>query len=67
MTGVKYMASIPKERRLGLEWKMLIFKYNQHQVDTARQMAMDLGFDRFIQLYSNMRNTNSYGVGPMGV
>ena len=61
MTGVKYMASIPKERRPNLEWKMLIFKYNEHQVGTAKQMAKDLGFDRFNPVES-MRDPEQYGV-----
>ena len=63
ITGIKYMTSIPEERRPRLEWKMLIFKYNEHQVETARKMAMDLGFDRFNPVKS-MRNTNSYGIEP---
>ena len=60
MTGVKYMANIPKDRKPRLEWKMLIFKYNEHQVDEARQMAMDLGFDRFTPVVSN-RDPLGYG------
>ena len=61
MTGVKYMANIPKDRKPRLEWKMLIFKYNEHQVDEARQMARDLGFDRFTPVVSN-RDPLGYGV-----
>ena len=29
------------------EWQYLKFKHNQHQVDEARQLANDIGFDRF--------------------
>lgn len=61
MTGIKWMTSIPKERRPRLEWKMLIFKYNEHQVETARQMAMDLGFDRFNPVVS-LRGEDNYGI-----
>lgn len=63
MTGVKYMTSIPKERRPKLEWKMLIFKYNKHQVDEARQMAKGLGFDIFNPVEST-RGTDEYGMEP---
>lgn len=63
MTGVKWMTSIPKERRPKLEWKMLIFKYNEHQVDTARKMAMDLGFDKFNPVVS-LRGEDNYGMLP---
>jgi MoaA/NifB/PqqE/SkfB family radical SAM enzyme len=63
MTGVKYMTSIPKERRPRLEWKMIIFKYNEHQVNTARQMARDLGFDMFTPVEST-RSIEEYGLKP---
>jgi len=65
MTGVKYMTSIPEERRPKLEWKMLIFKYNEHQVDTARQMARDLGFDEFNPVKST-RDADNYKGFPEG-
>jgi hypothetical protein len=61
MTGVKWMTSIPEERRPRLEWKMLIFKYNEHQIETARQMSMDLGFDRFNPVVS-LRGEEGYGI-----
>ena len=28
-------------------WEFIVFKHNEHQVDEARQLAMDMGFDRF--------------------
>lgn len=30
------------------EWVFLSFKHNEHQIETARQMAKDLGFETFI-------------------
>ena len=63
MTGMKYMCSIPKERRPRLEWKMLIFKYNEHQIATAKKMAIDLGFDKFSPKES-LRDSRLYGFKP---
>ena len=35
------------------EWKWIGFDWNDHQLDTAKQMAKDMGFDAFI--YKNTR------------
>ena len=29
------------------EWQMLVFKHNQHQIDEAKQMAKEIGFNKF--------------------
>ena len=28
-------------------WEFIVFKHNEHQVEEAKQLAMDMGFDRF--------------------
>lgn len=28
-------------------WKMIVFKHNQHQIDLARKLSMEMGFRRF--------------------
>ena len=33
-------------------WKFIVFEHNEHQVDTANQMAEDIGFKKFITLES---------------
>ena len=63
MTGVKYMTSIPPERKPLLEWKMLIFKYNEHQIETASELAKELGFDIFNPVES-IRTPNVYKMEP---
>lgn len=35
------------------EWLFIIFKHNQHQVEAAKQMASDLGFESFVAIYSD--------------
>ena len=34
------------------EWQMLVFKHNQHQIDDAKQMAKELGFASFKEVYT---------------
>jgi MoaA/NifB/PqqE/SkfB family radical SAM enzyme len=53
--GMQAMSSIPKPQRPYLEWKYIIFPYNEHQVDEARIMCNDLGFDNFYAVYSNRK------------
>ena len=52
MMGMKAMGSLPKDRKPILEWKYLVFPYNEHQVPKARQLAMDIGFDSFVPVTS---------------
>ena len=35
-----------------LNGKMLVFKHNQHQIDEAKQMAKDIGFKSFKEVYT---------------
>jgi len=59
--GMKTMGSLPHERKPRLEWKMLVFPYNEHQVPEARQLAMDFGVDHFSPVKSE-RDINNYKV-----
>jgi len=59
MRGMKAMGSLPLERKPRLEWKMLVFPYNKHQVSEARQLAMDIGIDHYSPVRSE-RNINNY-------
>ena len=34
------------------EWQMLVFKHNQHQIDDAKQMAKEIGFTSFKEVYT---------------
>ena len=34
------------------EWQMLVYKHNQHQIDEAKQMAKDIGFKSFKEVYT---------------
>ena len=47
MTGMKTMGSLPEHRKPWLEWKMLVFPYNEHQVAEAEQLANDIGMGMF--------------------
>ena len=31
-------------------WQFIIFKHNKHQIDTAKQMSKDLGFNEFVSI-----------------
>ena len=35
------------------EWKFIVFKHNEHQVETARQRAMQEGFNNFMYVVTN--------------
>lgn len=45
-------------------WKYIVFNHNEHQIDTARQLSIDLGFESFskrkswrnIQTHTNTQN-----------
>ena len=52
IAGMKIMGALPKDRRPCIEWKFLVFPYNQHQVEEARALAMELGFDSFVPVTS---------------
>ena len=59
MRGMKTMGSLSEARKPRLLWKMLVFPYNEHQVPEARQLASDLGMDRFLPVTSE-RNIKDY-------
>ena len=52
IAGMKIMGALPKDRRPCIEWKFLVFPYNEHQVEEARALAMELGFDSFVPVTS---------------
>jgi len=58
-TGMNYMANIPKDRKPNLQWKFLVFPYNEHQIDKARELAMSIGFNKFSPEES-IRNPGAY-------
>ena len=47
MYGVNTILSKPRQERMRMKWKYLVFPYNEHQVEDARKFAMDLGFEEF--------------------
>ena len=59
IAGMKIMGALPKDRRPCIEWKFLVFPYNEHQVEEARALAMELGFDSFVPVTSE-RDIDSY-------
>jgi MoaA/NifB/PqqE/SkfB family radical SAM enzyme len=36
-----------EERKCNMEWKFIVFKHNQHQIQKAKNLSVDLGFDHF--------------------
>lgn len=45
MAGIKTLAGM--KYKPDMEWKYLVFPYNEHQVEQARALSVDLGFDTF--------------------
>ena len=43
MTAIEVM----KERRCSTVWKYIVFKHNQHQIEEARELSKQWGFDQF--------------------
>ena len=58
MAGMQIMGALPKDRKPWLLWKYLVFPYNEHQVEEARALAMELGFDDFQPVVSERDNNN---------
>lgn len=46
------------------EWKYIVFKHNQHQIEFAEKMANDIGFKDF---YTHYSNRNFYGTNKWPV
>ena len=42
------------------EWRMIIFKHNQHQLEDAKALAKQYGFDEFSYQYSNRKDVESF-------
>lgn len=61
MRGMKTMGSLPSDRKPLLEWKMLVFPYNEHQVPEAKQLANEIGIDMFSPVKSE-RDIKQYRV-----
>jgi MoaA/NifB/PqqE/SkfB family radical SAM enzyme len=59
MVGMRIMGALPLDRRPVLEWKYLVFPYNEHQVAEARELANELGFNKFNPVTSE-RDVLSY-------
>lgn len=36
-----------EKRKCNMEWKFIVFKHNQHQIQKAKNLSVDLGFDHF--------------------
>jgi len=47
------------------EWHMLVFKHNEHQVESCRSLSKDLGFQNFVVKHSSrFRNDNVVVLHP---
>ena len=53
--------------KVGMIWKLIVFKHNQHQVEEARRLAVELGFDDFNLVKSDRfgGRWRASGVDPM--
>jgi hypothetical protein len=47
-------------------WKFIVFRHNQHQIEQARQLSQDMGFQDFQVIHSN-RNWDSKNIWPVYV
>ena len=63
MTAIDYMVNIPKSFRPRLVWKFLVFPYNEHQVEEAREWSKKLGFADF-EAVESYRNPSVYAAVP---
>lgn len=50
--AINKLSSLPIGNRPHLSWKYLVFPYNEHQVDEARKLANEMGFDQFMPVKS---------------
>jgi MoaA/NifB/PqqE/SkfB family radical SAM enzyme len=46
------------------EWFFIVFNHNQHQLDAAKQMAKDLGFESFEAIYSDRYTDQPDSLAP---
>jgi MoaA/NifB/PqqE/SkfB family radical SAM enzyme len=47
-------------------WKFIVFKHNQHQIEEAKKLSIELGFDNFITFFTN-RNWNGNDSWPVKI
>jgi MoaA/NifB/PqqE/SkfB family radical SAM enzyme len=52
MAGILTLGKLPYNRRPHLEWKFLVFPFNEHQVAEAETLSKQLNFDKFIPVKS---------------
>jgi len=64
MRGMKTMGSIPSERKPWIQWKMLVFPYNEHQVPEAKILADEMGIDQFSPVKSERDIKNYHADDP---
>lgn len=46
-------------------WKYLIFKHNQHQIEEARQMSVEMGFKEFFAQYTDRWKSSNWITGEL--
>jgi MoaA/NifB/PqqE/SkfB family radical SAM enzyme len=53
--------------KVGMIWKFIVFKHNEHQVEEAKRLALELGFDDFNLVKSDRfgQRWSVDGVDPM--
>jgi len=51
LTNLKYLISLKKEQGSStpfIEWQFLVFKHNEHEIDSAKKLASELGLDNIV-------------------
>lgn len=46
--SIMHAISILRSHKIRLVWKFIVFKHNQHQIQDARNLSSNLGFERFV-------------------
>ncbi len=52
-TVISNAKSVINTNRASVHWKYIVFDYNQHQVEKAKQLAIDYGFSTFSTVTTN--------------
>lgn len=59
-SGIQALAESPAD----LVWKYIVFSYNQHCVDQARDLSRQLGFDEFLMVQSDRFDDQTHWLLP---
>ena len=66
--SIQEAMEVVSESKVNADWKFIVFKHNQHQIEQAQNLAKQLGMSRFIIVKSHLFGggfINQEGIDPL--